>query len=109
MLRMVAREGLRLSALGVAIGLAASLGATRGLRSLLFGVTSDDPLTYAAIAAVLVLTALVASYLPARRASRVDPLVALRYEWRRSNQWSAVAVRKNILSRLRLDTVTRSI
>ena len=79
-LRLVAREGLRLSALGVAIGLAASVAATRGLTALLFGVTAGDPLTYAAVAAVLVATALAACYVPARRAARVDPLVALRYE-----------------------------
>jgi putative ABC transport system permease protein len=77
-LRMVTREGLRLSALGVTIGLTASAAAARSLTGLLFGVSAADPLTYAAVAVVIVATALAASYIPARRASRVEPMSALR-------------------------------
>lgn len=78
--RMFVRRGLTLSIMGVAIGSGAAVGLTRLLRSLLFGVSPWDPVTYAAVAAVLLLAAMLASYLPARRASAVDPLEALRAE-----------------------------
>jgi predicted permease len=74
------RRALLLVAIGSAIGLAAAAGATRLMSSLLFGVNTLDPVTYAGVAVVIGMSALVAAYLPARRASRVDPLVALRTE-----------------------------
>lgn len=79
-LRLVVGEGARLAALGVALGIAVSMLLTRLLRALLFGVTTTDPLTFAAVALVLGLVAVVASYLPARRAMRMNPNRALRYE-----------------------------
>ena len=78
--RMFVRRGLALSITGVLIGSGAAVGLTRLLRSLLFGVSAWDPLTYAAVAAVLLFAAVLASYFPARRASAVDPLEALRAE-----------------------------
>ena len=75
---MVVRQGLVLGALGVAIGSAVSWGATRLMRSQLFGVTTHDPVTFAFVSVMLVGTAVAASYLPARRATRIDPLEALR-------------------------------
>jgi ABC-type antimicrobial peptide transport system permease subunit len=77
---MFVRRGLALAIMGIAIGSGAAVGLTRLLRSLLFGVTPWDPVTYAAVAAVLLLAAVLASYLPARRAAAVDPLEALRAE-----------------------------
>lgn len=78
--RMVVGQGLRLAALGVAFGVAGALAVTRLLSSLLYGVSTSDPLTFGAVAALLLLVALLASYLPARRAVAVSPLEALRYE-----------------------------
>jgi predicted permease len=78
--RLVVREGLVTTAVGVALGLAAAAALTRFLESLLFEVRPGDPLTYAAVAGVLLLTALLATWFPARRATRVDPLVAIRAE-----------------------------
>ena len=79
-LRLVLGEGLRLAAFGVIIGVIASLATSRLLSSLLFGISANDPITLAGVALVLSLIALAASYIPARRAMRVDPTTALRYE-----------------------------
>jgi ABC-type antimicrobial peptide transport system permease subunit len=77
---MVLRQGARLALIGVSIGIVAAFGLARLMTSLLFGVTAHDPLTFAAVAALLILIALLACYIPARRAMEVDPMVALRYE-----------------------------
>ena len=76
--RMILGEGLAMSLAGVGLGLAASFAATEVLKSLLFGVKPSDPVTFVAVAGVLVFVALAASYFPARRASKADPLVAMR-------------------------------
>jgi putative ABC transport system permease protein len=75
---MILRDGTLLVAAGIVIGSVAALWLTRFLRSLLFAIEATDPLTYVAVAALLAGVALLASYLPARRATRVDPLIALR-------------------------------
>jgi putative ABC transport system permease protein len=77
---LVLKQGLRLTILGVAIGLAGAFGLTRLLERLLFGVSATDPLTFILIALLLTLVALLACWMPARRAAKVDPLVALRTE-----------------------------
>ena len=79
-LRPVVGQGIALAIAGAVVGTAAALGVTRFLSTLLFGVQPTDPVTFAAVALVLTLVALAASYIPARRATRVDPMVALRYE-----------------------------
>jgi putative ABC transport system permease protein len=78
--RLVVGAGMRLTLLGVAIGIAGALGVTRLMERLLYGVTPTDPLSFAGVALLMVAVALVACWVPARRATRVDPLVALRYE-----------------------------
>jgi putative ABC transport system permease protein len=77
---LVVREGLMMTAIGVAIGLAAAAGLTQFLTSILFDVRPGDPLTYAAVSVILIAVALAATWLPARRAASLDPLVALRAE-----------------------------
>jgi ABC-type antimicrobial peptide transport system permease subunit len=79
-LGMVIRNGLLLSGIGVAIGLAASFLVTRLIASLLYDVSPLDPVTFLAVSVLLIALSALASYVPARRASRVDPIVALRYE-----------------------------
>ena len=79
-LQMVLRQGAKLALVGVAIGICAAFGLTRLMRNLLFGVTAYDPVTFATVAVLLVLVALLACFIPARRAMLVDPIVALRYE-----------------------------
>jgi putative ABC transport system permease protein len=80
LLRLVISQALVLVGAGVAIGLAAAFGLTRVMASLLFGVSATDPVTFALLAAMLGLVALVASFIPAWRAARVAPIVALRHD-----------------------------
>ena len=79
-LGMVIREGLSLTVAGIAIGLVGAWVATRAMTSLLFGISATDLLTFAVISAVLAVVALGACFVPARRATKVDPMIALRYE-----------------------------
>jgi len=79
-LRMVLGEGLRTICIGVGIGIAGALALTRTMESLLFGITANDPLTFGGVTLLLVGAALLACYIPARQAMKVDPMVALRYE-----------------------------
>jgi putative ABC transport system permease protein len=79
-LTLVAALGLKLAVVGVAAGLALAFGLTRFIATFLYGVKSTDPLTYAIVAIGLIGVAMLASYVPARRALRVDPIIALRYE-----------------------------
>jgi putative ABC transport system permease protein len=77
---MVLRQGVRLSLVGVALGLAGAFGLARLLRSLLYDVSATDPLTFGAVALSLIVVAMLACWIPARRATKVDPMVALRCE-----------------------------
>jgi putative ABC transport system permease protein len=79
-LRLVLTQSILPAATGVFLGLSVALALTRLMASLLFGLTATDPATFAVVALLLILVALAATYLPARRATQVDPLVALRYE-----------------------------
>ncbi len=79
-LKLVLRQGMMLALAGEAIGLVAALILTRLIRGLLFGVTPNDAMTFIAVVGVLTIVAFLACYLPARRATKVDPLIALRYE-----------------------------
>jgi putative ABC transport system permease protein len=79
-LRLVIGHGARMALIGVAIGMGAALGLTRLMANQLFGVSAHDPLTFAGVAMVLIMVAVAACYIPARRAMRVDPVVALRHE-----------------------------
>jgi putative ABC transport system permease protein len=79
-LRMVVSDGMKLAAFGLAIGLVASIVVMKYLDSQLYGVKARDPLTFIGVVALLAVVALAACYFPARRATKVDPLVALRYE-----------------------------
>jgi ABC-type antimicrobial peptide transport system permease subunit len=79
-IRMILGQGVRLALIGVAIGVVAAFVLTRLMASQLFQVSATDPLTFIGVAGMLVLVAIAACYIPARRASKVDPMVALRYE-----------------------------
>jgi putative ABC transport system permease protein len=79
-LRMVIAQGLKLALSGVLVGVLSSLALGRILSGFLYGVSPTDPMTILGVAGLLIFVALLASYLPARRATRVDPMVALRYE-----------------------------
>jgi putative ABC transport system permease protein len=79
-LKLVLGQGVVMAGVGVGIGLAASLGLTRLMKQMIFGVTATDPLTLAGVSLLLTAVALLACYVPARRAMRTDPVVALRYE-----------------------------
>jgi putative ABC transport system permease protein len=79
-LKLIVGQGLALVFIGAGVGLLLALAFTRVLQTLLFGISATDPLTFGMILAVMVIVGFLACYLPARRASKVDPLVALRYE-----------------------------
>jgi putative ABC transport system permease protein len=80
-LQLVVGQGMRLAGAGLLLGLLVAFAAMRLLESLLFGVSSHDPLTFGAVSLVLALAAVLACYIPARRATKVDPIIALRYEY----------------------------
>jgi putative ABC transport system permease protein len=78
--RMVVRQGMALATVGVILGLAAALATTRVMEAFLFNVSATDPWTFGVVSVIIMLVGLLASYLPARKASRIDPLTALRSE-----------------------------
>jgi ABC-type antimicrobial peptide transport system permease subunit len=78
--RMITVQGVRLAAIGIAVGAVGAAGLTQGLRSILFNVSATDPVSYVGVALFLTVVAIAASWLPARRATHVDPMVALRTE-----------------------------
>ena len=80
MLRLVVGNGMKLVAIGLVAGLAGAFWLTRYMSALLYGVKPSDPLTYVEVASVLLAVAFLATYIPARRAAQVDPVIALRYE-----------------------------
>jgi ABC-type antimicrobial peptide transport system permease subunit len=79
-IRLVIRQGIGVALVGLALGTVAAIGVTRYLRSALYEIRPNDPLTMVGTAALLILIAILACYFPARRAANVDPIVALRYE-----------------------------
>lgn len=79
-MRLVVGNGMLLTLIGIGLGVATSLGLTRLMQTFLFGIGATDALTFAAVSTLLVIVALIANYIPARRATRVNPTVALRYE-----------------------------
>ena len=80
MISQVVGDGVRLAAVGIGVGVLIALAVTRLLAALLYGVGASDPATFVSVVGLLGLVSIVASYLPARRAAKVDPMVALRYE-----------------------------
>ncbi len=79
-LKMVLGQALLMTGIGIVLGIVGAVALTRLMASMLFGVNAMDPLTFLSVSAILVVVAAVASYLPARRATRVDPMIALRHE-----------------------------
>ena len=79
-LKLILKSGMLLVFIGLTVGLAAALALTRLISTLLFEVSPTDPITYGAVTLCVILAALLACYIPARRATKVDPLIALRYE-----------------------------